>query len=183
MRQRGFGYLELVIVAAIIVALGAAAVELYSTGKETGKQEERAAWLARDNEQLRDAQAALKAEQDKVRALEAKAINDLAAADKDNRKRLADEQKKHDDFIAGVRAGRIVLRDPGKPAAGPQACPGGAPAAAPAAGQPDGAGGARLSGEASEFLWSEAERANLIAVKLTYAQKIIAAYYAACSSP
>lgn len=183
MRQRGFGYVEIIVGIAIIGALGAAAVGLYATGKEDGHQEEMAKWLERDNEELREAQNDLEAARAKVRASEAKAGKDVAAADAAHQRRLADEKQKHADFIAGVRAGRIVLRDPGETAPGPEACRGGAPAAPTAPGGGDGAGGVRLSREAGEFLWAEAERADLVAAKLTYAQQVIVAIYAACSQP
>lgn len=179
MRQRGFGYIEVVVGIAIIGALAAAAVGLYGEGKQAGHIAERALWEKRANAELAEANRKLAAALKRNHDLEEDFNRQLAQASGAYEKGIKDAQLQKDRFIAGVRSGSIVLRDPGRPAGG-QSDRRAGPDTAAATPAPDGAGGCRLSPEASEFLWSEAARADQLAVKLTLAQRVIVAYYEAC---
>lgn len=182
MRQRGFGYLEIVVAIAIIGAIATAAVGLYSEGKQAGQAAERVQWEKRANDELADANRKLAAALKRNRELEEDFNRELAQASGAYEKGIKDAQLQKDRFIAGVRAGSIVLRDPGRPAGGEGDRRAG-PDTAAAATVPDGTSGCRLSPEAGEFLWSEAARANQLAAKLTLAQRVIVAYYEACRTP
>ena len=95
---------------------------------------------------------------------------------------MTDEIRKRETTIAGLRDGSIVLRDPGREDTG---CPGstvtGHGATAGSAGPgTDGARGSKLSGQTSEFLVSEANRADTLVRKTTALQAQLIADRKAC---
>lgn len=139
---------------------------------DAGHVAERTAWQAKDNEQLRLANAEIQRLETEARAAEADHARRLADIGKNivKDKQRADQQHQAD--LDNVRAGTLVLRDPGAP--GLRACAGaaGAPVAGPS--RSDGPGGGGLSGAAAEFLLGEASRADDLARQLTAAQAVIA---------
>lgn len=167
-----------------IVGLALAIWLIYSTGKHHGQAAERQAWQARELEQ----QQAYAAELAKLRAEKDAELGrlqgDLAKAEENyeiQKRRAANEKARNDRIAADVRAGRLVLRDPGAPAG--EACSGPGPAgpatASPGDGPPPQPG--QLSSELAGFLWSEAARADEVIEdleqRLTFAQDVIGAYY------
>lgn len=190
MTQRGFGYVHIAVVLAMAAAIGFGVRWIYSAGVQAGTDRERAAWQKRELEQQRSYQAELerqrRAKDDEIGRLQ----GNLATADKryQAKKEEADREKTRSDrFIADVRAGRIVLIDPGG-AAGGQPGGGAGTASAATAGGCDGAPRepGRLSPELGAFLFSEADRADEVItdleVQLRLAQDVVGAYYAIARS-
>jgi hypothetical protein len=189
--QRGFAVPPWLIIGLIVLVAAWAAfayvkgtVEDYGKARfAAGEQEERAKWLDREQKQLREHAA----EVDRLRkdkdAAAAKHLADLAAAHSDHEKRRAANEADKKRFMDDVRAGRVVLRDPG---AKPAACP------APRGGEGstvdaalvggDGAESGRLSLQLTEFLFSEAARADAIVDQLKLAQDELRAMYEACKN-
>jgi hypothetical protein len=191
-RQRGIanGWLLLIgIIVLIVVAVIALKAwqdfiaDVDHKGYERGKQEEKAVWLVREDKQHREHQAEMQRILDEKNAAAAKHLADLAAAHTDYQKRRADNEKDKDRFVADVRAGRIVLRDPGaKPAACPAPRGSEGPTIDAALAGGDGAAPGGLSLKLSEFLWSEAVRADAIVDQLRLAQAELKAMYEACKN-
>lgn len=138
---------------------------------EAGHVAERTAWQAKDNEQLRLANAEILRLETEARTTEAghqKRLVDIAnniVKDKRN------DALQHQADLDRVRNGSLILRDPG--ATGLKVCAGAAGALGAGPGGGDGAGGAQLSGAAAEFLLTEASRADDIARQLAAAQAVI----------
>jgi Tfp pilus assembly protein PilE len=193
MRQRGFGTVELVIAAVILGLLVSAAVVAHhwhaaaiAAARAAGADEERLKWEARERVQ----QQAYAAEIERLRRASdaelAKLQGDLATAQGKfmaSRKEHEHEKATNDAFQRDLRAGRIVLVDPGGTPAGQAGGGNGCPGAATAPGG-DGAhepGACRLSGELAAFLFSEADRADGLiedlVERLTLAQDVVTAYY------
>lgn len=181
-RQSGFGYVEIGMAIAALVALAALAwaVKSYLDGIDAkayqrGVDETTAAYAKRDNEALRQAIAAREAAEKRVLEIEQRAARDVAAASTTYQRELADVRSVHDRFVAGVRSGAIRLRDPGRTAGAADCARDAAGPAAGASGGRDGGSGAVLSAEASEFLWAEAGRADALRAQLLACQAVIRA--------
>lgn len=178
-------YVKIGIALAIVAATAGALWWTYSSGESAGRSAERAAWQAREIKQ----QQAYAAEVERLRqekdAQAERLLADLAAADQRYNKTKEDharEKSKNDRFAADIRAGRLVLRDSGRAAAG-EVRGGEGPAGAAAACRGDGktAEPGELSTELSGFLWAEAARADEVIEdleeQLHFAQDVIGAYY------
>lgn len=150
-----------------------------------GRTAERVEWQAREMKS-REAYAARERE---IRAEKDQEIGDLqqelanaGAAFEKARRRAEDAESKNDRTAADLRAGRLVLRDPG--ARGEPAARGEGAAGPAAPGSCDGAPRpepSQLSRDLSLNLWAEAGRADRVIedleTRLTYAQDVIVAYY------
>jgi hypothetical protein len=171
------------VLALVLLIVG---INIYLDGRDKqnqviGEERERGKWQKREAKQVADYQAEI----ERVRLQrdgEAARFNAaIAAAAAKHRKEVANAKRKSDRFVADVRAGRVVLRDPGRSATAE--CPaggGGETAGASAPGGGNGAAAAGLSLEAQEFLWSEAGRADGVVEQLGLAQSVITAYYELC---
>lgn len=163
-RERGFGLPglpDLLVVLAIVAAVAGIvyAGKSYLDGiKEDAYQAgQRAALLAvaeRDNRQLREAQAKLKAATDAIAAAQAKAAEDLAVQSKQYQREKRDAERTTATRLAAARDGALRLFDPGAvaPDCGAVGDRGGRAAAPAAAGGPDGAGADGLPGPAHAVL-------------------------------
>ena len=181
-RQAGFGYIELGMAVAALVALAALAWAVKSyidgvdeRGYQRGVEETTATYAKRDNEALRAAIDAKEKALARVRQLEDANAAEVTAAATEYQRRLADVRATHDRFVAGVRAGTIRLRDPGNPGGAARCAGGAAPQAGPGAGGRDGAAGGELSGAAAEFLLGETARADAVVRQLQACQRIVEA--------
>lgn len=104
----------------------------------------------------------------------------LHQASENYQKELTHVQDSKDRFVAGVRSGAIVLR---LPAARTEQAGGHIPADALApASRCDGEARGELSAEVTEFLYSEASRADDTVNQLTAAQAVALAQYETCRS-
>lgn len=195
MRHAGFTQLQMI---GGVVALGLLTalffgVRSYINGVDErafqrGAAETTAEWEERELAQQQEYAAEIDRLHEEKSAQAGRFIDAMAEADAkyaQSKKENADEKRRNDRIAADLRAGQLVLRDPGRakaPAAG-QADSGKGLACTPAAGASDGAAAepGELSADVSEFLWGEANRAdevvNDLEDQLTFAQDTISAYY------
>lgn len=119
MRQRGAVSPDLIIAGAVVLLL----VGIFSAGAwyvdrerkaafAAGETAERARWQARENEEVRMANAAWRAAQAHASQLEQQAALDLVALEEEKDKEVADAKEAADRFVADVHAGRVRLFDP-----------------------------------------------------------------------
>jgi hypothetical protein len=121
--QRGIanGWLYLiglvVLIAAItglVVALNAHDAAIDQKGYDRGVKDTTASYAKRDNEALRLKAARITELENSYRKLEQENAARLAKIDADRQKEKARDDAKHKAEIASIRAGAIVLRDPGE---------------------------------------------------------------------
>lgn len=192
-RMAGFGTVEIVVGLALVAGLlyGAWAFieSVDAKAYRRGTSETTALW----QERLRQEQAAWDKERDELvaagNARLAELQGTLRKAEENyeiHKRRAADEKRKNDDIAADIRAGRLVLRDPGATATAPtgEACRGQGPADPGAVANGDAAKGrqpGQLSLELTQFLWTEASRADEVIedleADLKLAQDTVMAYY------
>lgn len=164
------------IVGALIALAGA-----YGWGRYDGGEVEAASWRKRELQQQSDFNAKVQKLQEEYRARERAGAERLAAVSADYQKELVNAKTAKDRAVADLRAGRLVLRDPG--AAG---CATGGGAAAPAGAGAGGRDGAPpgelpraaegvLSERASEFLIGLASEADEVARQLAACQGVVRA--------
>lgn len=191
-RNRGFsvvhlamGLVALGLIAAIVLAVRGYLDNVRDEAYKAGRASALLEVAQRDNKALAEATRAIVALHKEKERLEAAHAAQVAKADADGRREIANVEARKERFIADVTAGRIRLFDPGRRA--DAACPGGGDGAAPtavaAAGVGDGARAGELSGQTAQFLLGEAARADAVVVKLTAAQKLIQACHAQGASP
>ena len=156
----------LIAVVAGLVALGAAGAKGYSLGADHVKAE----YAARDLKAQAEAAALTKATEEKYRAQEQAHSQAVAQIANDYEGRLTDAQRKTTIALDAIRAGGLRLRDPGA-----QACRDPAASVAASTSGRNGAESGRLSGAASEFLLSEAARADAVVLQLTACQGVVTA--------
>ena len=186
-RQRGFGYLEIGAVLAGLVLLASITwwVTSYLTdveqrGYARGIAEERAEWEQREAEELTKANAEIVRLQGENSKLELRLATALQVAHQNYVAEVSRVRSEKDRFVADVRAGRVVLRDPGTPTGQGAAC-GPRPDHPAAVGGSDAPAGAVLSAEAADFLSSLAGEADEVVAQLRLAQDELQAMYGACS--
>lgn len=171
-------------VTAGIVALNAYEARIDKQGYDRGVKETRAEVAERDNDALKEAIVKKDKLTARVRELESSHATETATLTNNLRKEMINEIHKRETIIAGLRAGSIVLHDPFVSAPGVGDCkPGGGATAGTAGSGTDGAGGGQLSGQTSEFLVSEANRADTLARKTTALQAQVIADRKACLTP
>jgi len=151
---------------------------------ERGRVEAVAAYQKRDNEALAAANKRIAELGIQIRAIEEQAAKDVAKLDADHQKEIerAKNQAKHD--AAAARSGALVLRDRWRDEALSCAADRDRDAVSAATGTAssgNGPRGAELSREATEFLLSEANRADAVVDKLTAAQSLIRKYVEVCN--
>lgn len=171
MKQRGFALPDLMLILAIVGLIAAIAfgVEHYLTNlqaeaKAAGRAEALREVSERDNKKLVAANARILELEQQARGEEARRQSAVDSAVAKHSKEAANVKKQLDTLRAGLRDGTLLLRDPG--AGSGTGCPGGgqragSSVAGDAAGGAGHIGGGVLSREASEFLFSEAARADL----------------------
>lgn len=159
----------------LIIALVwiASLVGVGSWQNSDGETVERSAWQGRENKELVDANAAIKALEEKSRKAEQDHAAELGAIATNYEGKLSDATKQRAADLAAIRAGTLRLRDPGASGKCPVGDP--MPGIAAGAGVGDGRAAGELSGIASEFLLSEASRADSLAEQLAAAQAVIRA--------
>lgn len=163
-----------------VIGLGWAAVSWHAgVNFKRGALAERVQWQARENDELRQANAAIVAARARVGELERRAAEDLAARDANHQEEIADVQAAKDRFVSDVVAGRVRLFDPNR-ASGKDAPCDRRPEAAAAGGERDGEARAELSAEAARFLFGEASRADAVVLQLAEAQATIETYRRTC---
>jgi hypothetical protein len=188
-RERGFGteqiVLAIVAVGALVALIWALSAFIESVDRKAydrGQSEERAKWQARESKELTQANAEIARLQSAYVALSKQQSAEVAAAQQAHQNKLKEVRDAKDLFIADVRAGRVVLRDPGRAASCQGSGDAGAQPAAAVAGS-NAASGGQLSVEASEFLLGLAGEADEVAAQLALAQRELAAMFKACSGP
>lgn len=192
-RMAGFGTLELgiglVLLAGLLYGAWAFIESVDAKAYRRGTSETTALW----QERLRQEQAAWDKEREELvaagNARLAALQGELRKAEENyeiHSRRAADEKRKNDDIAADIRAGRLVLRDPGATATAPtgEACRGQGAADPGAVAGGDAARGGKpgqLSLHLTEFLWTEASRADEVIegleARLALAQDTVLAYY------
>ncbi len=169
----------------VIVALGIAwLASLAGVGwwqRHDGAAAEKVVWQERTNTELASANAEILRLENQARAQEAKHAAVMATISKRNLEEKQRVETQHQADVAAVRAGTLVLRDPG--AATGEACAGAASPPGTAAGGRDGGAGGQLSGAAAEFLLTEASRADVVARQLAAAQAVIVEDRRLCGAP
>lgn len=168
-RQRGFG-IELYLIAAL--ALGAVLTGTYFYGRHDGATLERATWVKRDNDALRQANADLDEAHRKLRDQERQSAERLAQVSGEYQKELTDVRLQTRTRTAAVDRGDLRLRDP---AASHQACADRAGEARTTAGGRDGPATGELSATASRFLLELTGEADEVAKQLAGCQKALTA--------
>ena len=152
----------------VLLAIGGAGVKGYNLGQD----HTRAEYAARDLKQANENAAETKRVQDEYRAKEQAAAVALAAVSTDYQRRLKDAEGKKTAALAAVRAGTLVLRDPGTVR---EACPSGTTETAASTSGRNGETSGGLSAEASGFLLSEAARADAYTEQLGACQAALEA--------
>ena len=174
--------LKFVVVIAAICALIAVVFGVYkhidAVGYERGVSEERVKWQDRANKELAAANAEITRLNALYRGLEKKSADDSARIATKYEQEVKDANANLERYVADVRDGRIVLRDPG--AATAQAGGGAAPAAGSPAGGGDGRPGAGLSAAASEFLLRLTGEADTVVRQLQACQQVVASDREVC---
>lgn len=177
--QRGIADMWLVVVSLIV--LGGLTIGVMrwlqgfeDRGYQRGVNEAAATYAQRDNDALRAATAQIQALQSAVRAAERQAAEKIAQIDKKRQQEIQNAKLQANRDIVAVRAGTLILRDPGQAAecAAPGDTGAGATVAA-AAGERDGATPRELSRAAAEFLLSLAGEADDVTRQLANAQAVI----------
>ena len=162
----------------LVIAFFVLVVGAYFYGRSDGAALEAANTLKRDNKALVEASDKLEKAQARVAALEREDALSKAAASTKYQEDLKNVEDKKNRTIADLRAGLVRLRDPGRQH---QSNPGVVPERGPGDSGGDGKAGAELSGETSEFLVSEATRANKIVLQLTACQKELTTTIKTCT--
>lgn len=159
-----------VILGVVIAWLGSVvSVGYWQNG--VGKESERVLWQARENKEVTDSNDFIIRNYAVNLALERQGAQDLNKTSIDLQEKLKNEKAKNDYYVAGVRNGTIILRQPvtrSEKAGGSIS----SEVIASASGR-DGETGAELSRETAEFLLGESERANQIVQQLTACQDVI----------
>lgn len=172
-------------IAAACVAALVALVKLWNNFlegvREQGREQVRLEFAGRDNEALRDALARVEELQKELRAREAEASRRLAELSAQHDKDTQDANAKNDRFIAGLRDGSLILRDPGATTGSADGSGAASGAAASASGQCDAKERGQLSGAAAEFLRRLTFESDTNTRDLTQAQGVIEAYQKACA--
>lgn len=137
----------------------------------SGHAAEHAAWADKQTAELTAANAKILDLTETARAKESLHAVELNNIANDMEEKLKNVELDKDRFIAGVRNGTVRLRDP-YPAAVSASADKASPAPA-AASRCDGEARTELSGEASEFLYGEAGRADALANQLAACQAVI----------
>lgn len=165
-------YWEEFIVALLVFAVVVCGIYAYGQHEfNSGKQTERATWLARENAQLTKANAKIKQLEEKYRQHEQDAADALAVISSKYQEDLKHVKTEKDRVIAGLRDGTFRLRIP--VAARLSAYRGSAAeVAAPACGR-NGETRAELSVEASEFLVGLASESDEVTKQLGRCQDVI----------
>ncbi|MCR4304978.1 MAG: lysis protein [Gallionella sp.] len=152
-------------------------------GYDRGTLEATARYQARDNAQLQAVVVAQRAAEIRAAKAEADAAKAQSVASSNYAKGVQDGKNRLAAFIADSRSGAIKLRDPGQNGTGP-AC-GNQTGKAETAGSAPGSNGdtqGRLSGQASEFLFSLANEADEIVRQLIAAQAVIVSDRVLCNA-
>ena len=181
MRYAAAALVLILAVTGLLFAWRGYTTHLDAQGYARGVAETTAAYVKRDNAQLQAALTALHAAEVRARTVEDEQAAALARAKAAYTKGIEDERK----ALARMRAGTLVLRDPGRQT-GPGATLGSGITAStpgPARCGDDGAARAGLSAEGAEFLVSEAGRADTVVRQLTLCQARVVSDLAACASP
>jgi hypothetical protein len=191
-KQKGNIYVYMAVgvtVLGMVTALGFGAVR-YVNGVdakayERGRKEVEATYAQRDNEALRAAQDEIARLTGIARAKEAALAKATTEVDIRRQREIDNARTQRERDIASVRAGFRLLdpgcaRSPASPDAG-SGRSGSALAGGTSLG--DGPSGCRLSGEATEFLLGEAERADEVAEQLKAAQDLIGEYHRTINAP
>lgn len=138
---------------------------------DSGRVAERTAWQTRENDELRTTNAKIKALEESARNAEQANAMALAAISTDYERKLSDANKQRTVDAAAVRSGSLRLRDPGS--LGLRACGSLSAEASAGAGKRDGGAPGELSGLLAEFLISEANRADEVAIQLRACQAVV----------
>lgn len=136
-----------------------------------GHVDERTTWQARENGELRTANATIKALQEKARKSEHDHAAALSAVSSDYERKLGDANKQRAADAAALRAGTLRLRDPNP--TGLRSCGSLGTQIGASPGGRDGAQGGELSDAAAEFLLDLASDADDIARQLAACQEVV----------
>jgi hypothetical protein len=159
-------YLIGALVAAVLVA--GAGLKGYGLGKD----HVRAEYAARDLQQANENAAFAQKINEGRRVKEQGWAKDLAAVSAHYQGRLTDAEAKTTLALNAIRSGSVRLRDPG---AKPETCRGSGSGITAPAGRRDGSTTGELSRLASEFLYSEAARADRHTEQLSACQAALLA--------
>jgi hypothetical protein len=171
-RQRGF-IGGIYVYLAMALAAAALAAVCYLTGRSDGRSLERSEWTEQQNSDLRTANQAIDAAHKKAREQEAQSAQKVAAVSTAYQKDLANANRAKDLALNALRAGSLVLRDPGTASRNPDADRAGEAAACTA--RPDGGAPGQLSEPLTRFLVDLASEADQLAGQLAGCQAVVRA--------
>ena len=140
-------------------------------GHARGVNSERVAWQAKANNELASANAKILQLENDARVKEQAHANALAVIATNYEQELQHAENTRKADVAAARSGALRLRDPGTTAQ--QTCGSATGQAATGSGGRDGQAGGELSPELTEFLVSEAGRADAIVQQLGACQAVI----------
>ena len=159
------------VIIGLLVAWGASLFGVGWWQNDAGHVAERTTWQARENGELRTANATIKALQEQARKDEQTHAAALAAVSTDYERKLSDANKQRAADVAAIRAGTLRLRDPNP--TGLRACGGLAAQVGAGTGRRDGPEGGELSEAAAGFLLEFASDADDVARQLTACQAVV----------
>lgn len=157
----------------LLLAWGASLFGVGAWQRHDGIQAERSDWQARENKELRTANAKILALETAARNAEHDHAQDLAAISTDYERKLKDANDQRSRDVSAARSGAIRLRDPNPP--GFRACGSVAASTGSSPGGRDDSPPGELSGTSAEFLLGFANDADDVARQLDSCQQVITA--------
>jgi prophage endopeptidase len=158
--------------AALVAALAGAYLYVDHRAFKRGADAAEARWQAREATELARVNVEIERLNREARAAERAHADNLAEIASKYEKDLQNAKSTRDAALAAVRAGKLVLRDPG--AAPCQGAGAGGPGEAPAgAGRRDGGAGSQLSAAFTQFLVDFASEADAVVRQLTACQAVV----------
>jgi hypothetical protein len=171
MWQRKYSMPNPYVILGLLVAWAASLAGVGIWQRHDGAASERVVWQARDSKELSAANAKILKLETDARATEQAHGEVQHLISQSYQKDLQNAETQRQADVAAARSGALRLRDPG--ARTESTCSSGLPAIAASTSGRNGEAGSELSPESTEFLYSEANRADATVVQLVACQKIV----------
>lgn len=158
------------IIAVLVIWIGSLAGVGYWQNA-AGHTSERTVWQGKENTELTDAANRILELSNKARTEVQKHADDLARISTQYQKEKTDAKRKTDALVAGLRAGTVILFDPGTSTV--QTCGGAIGQTPSTTSGHDGGAPSKLSGAASEFLLQLTGESDEIVRQLSACQAVV----------